>query len=56
MDELEMRKAEVEALRTYYKKTKSATTELEDTLRLLQKSNLPIKVQKAIEDLIGEQK
>lgn len=53
MDKLEMREAEVEALRGYYKKSKQAISELEDTLKLLQKDRkMPISVGNAINNLL----
>ena len=53
MDELEMRKAEVEALRGYYQKSKQAISELEETLKLLQKDRrMPISVGNAINNLL----
>lgn len=46
-------KAEAEALRRYYQKTRDAVNELEDTLRLLQKDRrMPLAVGKAINELL----
>lgn len=57
MDELEMRKAEVEALRGYYQKTKQAVAELESTLKLIRsKPYLSDREHKALDELLGEQK
>ena len=57
MDELEMRKAEVEALRGYYQKTKQAISELESTLKLMKsKPYLSDREHKALNELLGERK
>jgi len=57
MDELEMRKAEVEALRGYYQKTKQAISELESTLKLIKsKPYLSDREHKALNELLGEQR
>lgn len=49
----EVYKAEVKALRGYYQKSKQAISELEETLKLLQKDRrMPISVGKAINNLL----
>ena len=56
-EELNMRRAEVEALRNYYHKNKQALNELENiliTLRLDKK--LSDKERTALDDLLGENK
>lgn len=56
MDELEMRKAEVEALRGYYQKTKQAVAELESTLKLIKsKPYLSDREHKALNELLEAQ-
>lgn len=57
MDELEMRKAEVEALRGYYQKSKQALSELEEVLRQIKVSPcLSDRQVNAINELLGERK
>ena len=51
--ELEMRRAEVEALRNYYKKTRTALNDLENTLRMIKaKPFLSDREQKALSELL----
>jgi len=52
-DELKMRRAEVEALRTYYTRTHTALNELENTLRIVKaKPFLSEREQKALSELL----
>lgn len=56
-EELNMRRAEVEALRNYYHKNKQALNELENILKTLRlDKKLSDKERTALDDLLGENK
>lgn len=52
MDMKEIYKAEAEALRNCYKKTKEAVSELERTLEILKKGTLSEKEREALDSLL----
>lgn len=56
-EELNMRRAEVEALRNYYHKNKQALNELENILKTLRSDKkLSDKERTALDNLLGENK
>lgn len=55
-EELNMRRAEVEALRNYYKKNKQALNELEEILKQVRSDKkLSDRERQALDNLLGEE-